>query len=181
MPDSIRYDKGFTKALGLDNQTLKLDAAKDTEAHKYEEPVEGMEIIELLDDTPKNERRVLGHCTFKIYQQPIPFFYVSWVVRKNKPKEGTEESGKSVGDMVMERVNAYIKEKKLPGILGNAIPNNTTANDVYERNGWKKLPFDDPNTPWMGYNLPQDLTPEQIVEIVKETKADDPYFASHGG
>jgi len=33
----------------------------------------------------------------------------------------------------------------------------------------------------MSYNLPENITPNQITEIVKETKMDDPYFASHGG
>jgi len=110
---SVHYDKHITHALGLDNQKLKLDAAKDTKEKIYLDP-EGAEIIEILDDTVKNERRVLGHCTFKIYDEPFPFFYASWGVRKRKPlpKQNSANKQVSVGDLIMERINTFIKEKK---------------------------------------------------------------------
>ena len=138
-----------------------------------------METINLLEETPDGKTRELGYCTFKTYEKPFPFFYVSWVVR-----EGTlltkVQHNKTVGDMLMEVANNTIKKKGMPGILGNTVPEFTSAHDVYARNGWKKLPFEDPNTVFMGYETPK-MTPEQIAEIVKEIKADDPYFASHGG
>jgi len=59
--DAVGYDKNITEALGLTNQTLKLDASKDEEAKLYPD-IPGAESIEILDATVKNERRVLGFC-----------------------------------------------------------------------------------------------------------------------
>jgi hypothetical protein len=176
----------LVKDLAKGNRILQsaVDVKLGVPAHLYEEPLEGMETIDLLEKTADGKIHELGFCTFKIYEKPIPFFYVSWVVRENKPL--TEEvipKDKTVGDEIMQKVNTMIEEKKLPGILGNTVPKDVSASNIYERNGWKKLPFVDENsnTVWMGYNLPENLTADQITEIVKETKADDPYFASHGG
>ena len=178
---SIRLDKSLTRATKGANRTLQsaVDRKLGEAAHLYEEPLEGMETINLLEETPDGKTHELGFCTFKTYGKPFPFFYVSWVVNQNTSAEVVKHN-KTVGDMLMEVANNTIKAKGLPGILGNTIPQYTSAHDVYARNGWKKLPFEDPNTIFMGYETPE-LNTDQVAEIVKEIKADDPYFASHGG
>lgn len=181
---SIRLDKSLTKKSGGANRTLQsaLDIKQGAEAHLYEEPLQGMEIINLLEEMPDGKTRELGYCTFKTYEKPFPFLYVSWVVRQGMSVSEAKHD-KTVGDMLMEVANNTIKKKGLPGILGNTVPEYTSAHDVYARNGWKKLAFEDenPNTVWMSYELPESTTKEQMAEIVRETKLDDPYFASHGG
>lgn len=180
---SVRLDKGLTRVSGGANRTLQgsVDRKTDTEAHLYEEPLEGMETINLLEEMPDGKTRELGYCTFKTYERPFPFLYVSWVVRQDA-SSAEAKHGKTVGDMLMEIANNTVRKKRMPGVLGNTVPAETSAHNVYERNGWKKLPFEDenPNTVWMGYEMPE-ITPAQMAEVVKELKKDDPYFASHGG
>ncbi|MDO8668215.1 MAG: hypothetical protein Q7K35_03920 [bacterium] len=170
------YGEELTDDLKLHNQSLKLDASKDKTEKPYEEPKKGMKIIELLEDVGDHELKVIGHCTYKIYEDPVPFLYASWVVRKKKlePRSEAELKDKTTGDLVMEQINDYIKGKNLPGILNNAVPANAQARNLYERNGWV---FIEGN--WMGYNLPADLNESQIAEIIKNIKADDPYFSTH--
>ena len=178
---SLRLDKSLTKKSGGANRTLQsaLDVKQGAEAHLYEEPLKDMETINLLEEIPDGTTHELGFCTFKTYDKPFPFLYVSWVVKQDTPASKVQHN-KTVGDMLMEVANNTIRKKGMPGILGNTVPEYTSAHDVYARNGWKKLPFEDPNTVWMGYETPE-MTPEQMSEVVTELKKDDPYFASHGG
>lgn len=170
MPESIHYDKHITSALRLDNQRLKLNVGGQTEEKTYLDP-KGVEIIELLDDTNKNERKVLGHCTFKYYEEPFPFYYVSWVIKKN-PKDNFK-----VGDAIMERINTFIKAKNLPAFLGVEVlpgkpPEKLYA--LYERLGWKKIAL---KGQWMEFNLTPDITQENIIQAINKIKETDPHYA----
>ncbi len=170
-------------ALGNRKTLSKVDKDKKgiEEPYIFEEPLKGMQTVDFLEKTPDNKIHELGFCTFKIYEKPVPFVYLSWTVKENDPlaKEVIPEDT-TVGDKIIQKLNSIIEEKKLFGVLGSIIPKGTSAYSLYERNGWKEL-REDAGTVWMGYNLPENLAPEQIAEIIKETKADDPYFASHGG
>lgn len=170
------YGEELTDDLKLHNQELKLEASKDEREREYEEPKHGIKIMELMEDIGDHELKVIGHCTYKIYQEPFPFIYVSWVVRKKKlePRSEAGLQDKTTGDLVMKQMNGYIEERKLPGILSNVTPSGVSAHSLYERNGWKQL-----TGKWMGYNLPEDLSEKQIEEMIKKIQADDPYFASH--
>lgn len=169
---SIHYDHPITHHLGLDNQNLKLGSGEFAgELSTYLDP-EGSEIIELLDDTP--ERRVLGHCTLKQYKEPQPIIYVSWVVKKNSFLEKNLE-GKTVGDLIMEKVNTFIRAKKLPGLLYNGIDPTAPAASLYARNGWQTV-ASDPN--WMTFDKLNTEPKNEIDSIISIIKKSDPYFAN---
>ena len=169
---SVHYDSKITKALGLSNQKLRLEAAKDHEEKIYLDP-EGVEIIEILDDTEPDKRRVLGHCTFRVYDEPFPFIYGSWAVRKRKPLRKVEPE-KSVGEIIMEKFNSLIKEKGLPAFAGNELPQDKYVHSLYHKLGWVSVSEDDH---WIGYNLPSDISQQQISQAIEHIRKVDPYYS----
>ena len=45
-----------------------------------------VERIEIFDDTGKNERRILGHCNFKYFVYPFPFYFLGYSKKPNLQK-----------------------------------------------------------------------------------------------
>jgi hypothetical protein len=152
MPESINYNKIITKELGLASQKLK---RKGGEEKTYPDPPVGVERIEIIVDTGKNERRILGHCKFKYFVYPFPFYFISCVIQRNEPLIGNTKTT----DLVMRIVNLFLKEKKKPAFLYNDIPETHTANNLYERNGW--IPIRD-YPKWMSFNLPENIKRSDI-------------------
>lgn len=114
MIESIHYDSGITKQLH-GNSTF-----------------EGEQRIELRDISLPDHERLLGHLKFKRYQQPFPFAYIYGVRRKTSMGDISKaQAGKStVGDLLVDKVNTYLEEKKLPGFLYNSIPATKSAHNL---------------------------------------------------
>ncbi len=154
MPDSIHYDSAFHRALNTED---KYTSANFAEAER----------IELFDDTDKNEIRSLGYCTFNFFKEPFPFYYVIYVERTNYPKEELKKQGsqgKTVGDLIMEKVNQFMRDKNCPAVLNNILDDDSKAHELYLRNGWKSIKQ---GSSMMILNLHRDLTEEEFVKIDK--------------
>ena len=152
MPESINYNKIITKGLGLASQKLK---RKGGEEKTYPDPPVGVERIEIIIDTGKNERCILGHCKFKYFVYPFPFYFISLVIQRNLSLTDNTKTT----DLVMRNVNLFLKEKKKPAFLYNDIPETHTVHNLYERNGW--IPIQD-YPKWMSFNLPKNIKKSDI-------------------
>jgi hypothetical protein len=143
----------------LANQKLR---RKGSEEKTCPDPPVGVERIEFIVDTGKNERYILGHCKFKYFIYPFPFYFISWAIQGNETLIGNTQTT----DLVMRSVNLFIKEKKKPAFLHNDIPETNTAHNLYERNGW--IPIQD-YPKWMSFNLPKKIKRSDIEIAILST------------
>jgi hypothetical protein len=159
VPESINSNKIITKGLGLASQKQR---RKSGEENTYPDPPVGIERIEIIVDTGKNERRILGHCKFKYFVYPFPFYFMSWVIPRNVLLMGNTKTTA----LVMRNVNLFLEEKKKPAFLYNDIPETHIAHNLYERNGW--IPIQD-YPKWMSFNLPENIKKSDIEIAISST------------
>ena len=125
----------------------------------------GTEKIELTDD----EGRLLGHCQLKYFTSPLPFYYISFL-SKERNHIRTESETQTTGDLIMSKINTFLKGKNLPGILISTIPHSDSATSLFQRNGWRPLLPD--RERWMGLNFPENLDPGTLKGMISTVEDD---------
>lgn len=89
----------------------------------------------------------IGAAEVNYYSKPIPLYQVSDLYID------VEAQGKGLASRVMEQVETWLKERKKPGVLVDAIMDGP-AQGMYERRGWQRV-F--PNQDLYVYNWPADI------------------------
>ncbi len=117
--------------------------------------------------TFEKDGKEVGTAIFRYYGRPIKFFYVSDL------NVNFEEREKGYGRMLMESVQAFLKEKKCAGILQNGIGSGAPERlrTMYERSGWETLsaPHRQWYEKWLGFNLPADIDETTIARMIDRT------------
>lgn len=91
--------------------------------------------------------KVVGGAELQYYSKGLPHYEVSelWV--------DYEESGQGYASQIMDAVEEFLRAKKKPGTLVDAIYGNQAAVGMYERRGWQKVP----NARVLIFNWPADV------------------------
>lgn len=91
---------------------------EDMPQHKFESTVDG---------------EVVGGAEIDYFSRPLPMYYLAelWV----EP----EYAGQGNASRIMDKVEAFLKERRKPGVLTEAILDGP-AQGMYERRGWVPVP-----------------------------------------
>lgn len=112
------------------------DSMNVMEQIRYTSPKESREQDELpqhrFDLVVDGER--IGAAEIDYYSKPLPLYQVSDVY------VDFEHKGKGYASQIMDQVEAWIRERKKPGVLVDAIMEGDDATGMYERRGWKLVP-----------------------------------------
>ncbi|MDB5264811.1 MAG: hypothetical protein JWN64_382 [Parcubacteria group bacterium] len=100
---------------------------------------------ESLEEEGYPERRLdlfvggekIGAATIDYYSKPLRLFQVTDLYVEH------EFSGQGYASQIMEQVEKFLKDRKRPGVLVDAIIDGNPAKGMYERRGWKPVPGDD--------------------------------------
>lgn len=126
----------------------------------------GIERIELLENG-ENEVQVKAHAELLLIKKPIDLYYLSWVYAH--PGKNNLRSGSAL----IKKINDFLKLNNKPGLLFNDIKKN--VNRFYSRNQWQPVPN---HNGWFSYNLPANLTAEEIAATIENIMMIDPHFAN---
>jgi len=96
----------------------------------------------------------VGGAEVHYFSAPLPIYQLSELY------VDFEEKGKGYASQLLDRVETFLKERKKPGILTDAIFEGDPASGMYERHGWKKIPSD---LNLMVYNWPDDVSPDILI------------------
>lgn len=104
---------------------------------KYVNPVESekqgewppMHRLDLEIDGQK-----IGGAEIEYFSKPIPLYQVSELYIDNEYK------GKGYASKIMDQVENWLKERRKPGVLVDAILQGDPASGFYSRRGWLEVP-----------------------------------------
>lgn len=98
----------------------------------------------------------VGYAEMLYFSEPTRFYYITYV----EVQPGCR--GKKLGSRIVESVNKFLDNKKLPGVLIDFIEPEDKAAGIYERHGWQITNFDD----FMVYSPRSVLSVKKIGEMV---------------
>lgn len=80
------------------------------------------------------EGKVIGAAEMDYFSKPLPLYQLSelYVDRQHQ--------GKRYASQIMDQVEDFLRERKKPGVLTDAILPGEYAQGMYERRGWKEVP-----------------------------------------
>lgn len=78
--------------------------------------------------------RCVGAAEVDYYSKPLPLYQVTDLY------VDFEYQGKGYASQIMDRVENWLREKKKPGILVEAIFGDHPASGMYERRSWRPVP-----------------------------------------
>lgn len=123
---------------------------------KYISPKESIEQgesaqhrFDLLIDGEK-----IGSAEIDYFSKPLPLYQLSDLY------VDFEQKGKGLASKIMDQVEKFLKDRRKPGILANAILPGEPAHGMYQRRGWKKVPH---SHGLLVFNWPSDVS----LEILK--------------
>ncbi|MBI5153199.1 MAG: GNAT family N-acetyltransferase [Parcubacteria group bacterium] len=87
----------------------------------------------------------MGFAELQYRNDPFPFYYVEFVFIRE------ESRGSGLGRAVLGEINTFLDSKRKPGILCNAISENSPAKHMYENHGWTKI---DGHEDYYSYQMP---------------------------
>ncbi len=93
---------------------------------------EGAEPQHRFDLTIEGEK--IGSAEFEYLSKPLPHYLLSDLYVE------FEHKGKGYASKILEKMEEFLKERKKPGILVDAIMVGDPASDMYARRGWKEVP-----------------------------------------
>jgi ribosomal protein S18 acetylase RimI-like enzyme len=99
----------------------------------------------------------VGYAEMLYFSEPTRFFYLDFV--RVKP----ENRGLRLGSYIVESVNKFLDQKKLPGVLMNIIKSDEAATGIYERHGWQTTEFDN----FMIYSPRKKMPSEMVKKMVR--------------
>lgn len=103
---------------------------------QYSSPKESIEQDEMpqhrFDLIVDGER--IGAAEINYFSKPLPLYQVTDLY------VDFEHKGKGYASQIMDQVETWIRERKKPGILAEAILDGDPAQGMYERRGWKPVP-----------------------------------------
>lgn len=76
----------------------------------------------------------IGSAEIDYFSRPLPLYQLSDLCIL------FEHHSKGYGSQIMDQVEAWLKKKKKPGVLVDAIDADAPAYGMYERRGWKRIP-----------------------------------------
>lgn len=82
----------------------------------------------------ESEGRKIGGAEVNYYSKPLPHYQLSELY------VDPEFQGIGYGAHLMEQVEAFLLERKKPGVLVDAILPDNNASGMYARRGWKEVP-----------------------------------------
>ena len=116
----------------------------------YVPPKEAIEQDELpqhrFDLIVDGER--IGAAEIDYFSKPLPLYQVTDLYVEY------EHKGKGYASQIMNQVEAWLHNRKKPGVLVEAILEGDPAQGMYEKRGWKPVP--DSNGLFV-YNWPEDV------------------------
>ncbi len=84
--------------------------------------------FELIIDGKK-----IGAAEINYHSKPLPLYQLTDLY------VDAEESGKGYASQLMDKVEAFLKGRKKPGVLVDAIDLDSPASGMYERRGWAQV------------------------------------------
>ena len=76
----------------------------------------------------------IGAAEIDYFSKPLPLYQVTDLY------VDFEHKGKGYASQIMDQVETWLRERKKPGILVEAILDGDPAQGIYERRGWKPVP-----------------------------------------
>lgn len=127
------------------------------EKFTYERPPESFSghahYLEMIGAT--GER--MGEIEMRYIGKPSPFYYVQSIMVFPRFK------GQGYGSRLVEKTNAFLKEKGRAGILYNMILEEYLR-PLYARHGWKKHTI--AGNDWYSFNLPDGVTEDALKRAI---------------
>lgn len=103
---------------------------------RYSAPKEALEQDELpqhrFDLMADGER--IGAAEIDYFSKPLPLYQVTDLY------VDFEHKGKGYASKIMDQVEAWLRERKKPGVLVEAILEGDQSQGMYEKRGWKPVP-----------------------------------------
>jgi len=123
---------------------------------KYISPQEAIEHSEppqhRFDLIVDGER--IGSAEIDYFSKPLPFYQLTSLYVDFKYK------GKGYASRIMDQVEAWLRDKRKPGVLVDAIIEGDPSQGMYEKRGWKSVPE---SHGLHVYNWPEDID----ISIIK--------------
>ncbi len=137
---------------------------------QYSSPKESIEHDEMpqhrFDLVVDGER--IGAAEIDYFSKPLPLYQVTDLY------VDFEHKGKGYASQIMDQVEAWLRDRKKPGILVEAILDGDPARGMYERRGWTPVPK---SFGQYVYNWPEDVDisilngyPERYKSIEERSK-----------
>lgn len=111
------------------------------------------------DEEPKHtiefkiDDEVIGKAEIEYFSKPFPLYQISDLYIE------PEHQGEGKASKIMEKVEEMLKERKKPGVLVDAIDEDSPAKGMYQRRGWQEVP--DQGGLFV-YNLPDKISIDQL-------------------
>jgi ribosomal protein S18 acetylase RimI-like enzyme len=102
---------------------------------RYSSPKESVE----QDELPQHrfelviDEEVIGAAELDYYSKPIPLYQLTDLYVEYEFK------GKGYASKIMDQVETWLRNRKKPGVLTEAILEGDAAQGMYEKRGWKKV------------------------------------------
>ncbi len=77
---------------------------------------------------------IIGAAEVNYFSKPIPLYQVTDLYVDIKYK------GKGYASKIMDQVEEWLKERRRPGVLVDAITDGDSAQGMYQKRGWKVVP-----------------------------------------
>lgn len=94
------------------------------------------------------EGQKIGVAEVDYFSKPLPVYQITDLYID------PQEQGRGLASKIMSQIEQFLKEKKKPGILADAIMPGKPAYGMYERRGWNKIPN---SGGLLVYNWPSDV------------------------
>lgn len=108
-----------------ENGEIKYSSPRET----FEREGVGQHRFDLIVDGKK-----VGGAEVDYFSKPLPLYQVTNLYID------VEHNGKRYGSQIMEQVESFLREKKKPGVLVDAIAIDDPASGFYARRGWTEVP-----------------------------------------
>ena len=110
------------------------------------------------------DKEKIGYIEFEYYNDPFPFYYVSFLSVKS------EKRGEGFGSALLEKINEFLDTKSRTGFLVNTISPDNPAKPMYEKHGWVPVSG---KSGWFAYNLPDDLEEGRLEKAIYKIKSNN--------
>ena len=106
------------------------------EGIRYSSPKESIEQNELPQHRFELivDGKCIGAAEIDYLSKPLPLYQITNVY------VDFEHKGKGYASQIMDQVEAWLRERKKPGVLVEAILEGDSAQGMYERRGWIPVP-----------------------------------------
>lgn len=116
----------------------------------------------------------IGSATVLYFSKPIPMYQIS-----NLDIEEPLHRGKGYGGKIMGAIEDWLLQRKKPGIIVDAIHENSPAKGMYARRGWEFIEELEGHDATYVYNWPNDVD-KSILRGYKQRYTDPRLRASSG-